>query len=164
MYLVPLPSYSNHCLKHSITDLKDFWGYILGILTILKLFINIFSFLRTWSCDILDFDHRRKAASHRRPIYDDFSGWRGERCSYRLIIFRKSLFVHHFIKDLKDYRVEFSFKFFFYDRPFLSHLCTKNSVLLKVSKFRKQIFLLSFEPKNERNYFLISALRMYSSN
>ena len=29
---------------------------------------------------------------------------------------------------------------------------------IKVSKFRKQIFLLSFEPKNERNYFLISAL------
>ena len=28
---------------------------------------------------------------------------------------------------------------------------------LKVSKFRKQIFLFSFEPKNERNYFLISA-------
>ena len=24
---------------------------------------------------------------------------------------------------------------------------------LKVSKFRKQIFLFSFEPKNERNYF-----------
>ena len=29
---------------------------------------------------------------------------------------------------------------------------------LKVSKFHKQIFLFSFEPKNERNYFLISAL------
>ena len=25
---------------------------------------------------------------------------------------------------------------------------------LKVSKFRKQIFLLSFEPKNKQNYFL----------
>ena len=30
--------------------------------------------------------------------------------------------------------------------------------LLKVSKFRKQISMLSFEPKNEQNYFLISAL------
>ena len=27
--------------------------------------------------------------------------------------------------------------------------------LIKVSKFQKQIFLLSFEPKNEQNYFLI---------
>jgi hypothetical protein len=27
---------------------------------------------------------------------------------------------------------------------------------LKVSIFRKQIFLYSFEPKNERDYFLIS--------
>ena len=33
---------------------------------------------------------------------------------------------------------------------------TKNH--LKVSKFQKQIFLFSFEPKNERNYFLDSAL------
>ena len=30
-------------------------------------------------------------------------------------------------------------------------------VVLKVSKFRKQIFLFSFEPKNERNNFLIPA-------
>ena len=30
--------------------------------------------------------------------------------------------------------------------------------ILKVSKFRKQIFLFSFERKNERNYFLNSAL------
>ena len=30
--------------------------------------------------------------------------------------------------------------------------------LLKVSKFQKQISLFSFEPKNERNYFLMSAL------
>ena len=30
--------------------------------------------------------------------------------------------------------------------------------ILNVSKFQKQIFLLSFEPKNEWNYFLISAL------
>ena len=29
---------------------------------------------------------------------------------------------------------------------------------LKVSKFQKQIFLFSFEPKTQRNYFLISAL------
>ena len=34
----------------------------------------------------------------------------------------------------------------------------KDANLLKVSKFQKQIFLFSFEPKNERNYFLISAL------
>ena len=30
--------------------------------------------------------------------------------------------------------------------------------ILKVGKFQKQIFLFSFEPKNKRNYFLISAL------
>ena len=29
---------------------------------------------------------------------------------------------------------------------------------LKVSKFQKQIFLFSFEPKTQRNYLLISAL------
>ena len=30
--------------------------------------------------------------------------------------------------------------------------------ILKVSKFQKQIFLFSIEPKNEQNYFLNSAL------
>ena len=35
---------------------------------------------------------------------------------------------------------------------------------IKVSKFRKQIFLFSFEPKNERNYFLISALASKKSS
>ena len=36
----------------------------------------------------------------------------------------------------------------------------RNRILhfLKVSKFQKQIFMFSFKPKNERNYFLISAL------
>ena len=33
-----------------------------------------------------------------------------------------------------------------------------NGFEVKVSKFLKQIFMFSFEPKNERNYFLISAL------
>ena len=31
---------------------------------------------------------------------------------------------------------------------------------LKVSKFQKQIFLFSFEPKTKQNYLLISALRI----
>ena len=30
--------------------------------------------------------------------------------------------------------------------------------MLKVSKFQKQFFMFSFEPKNERNYFLNSTL------
>ena len=30
--------------------------------------------------------------------------------------------------------------------------------LIKVSKFQKQIFLFSFEPKTQRNYFLLFAL------
>jgi hypothetical protein len=30
--------------------------------------------------------------------------------------------------------------------------------ILKVSKFQKQVFLFSFEPKNEQNYFLNFAL------
>ena len=30
--------------------------------------------------------------------------------------------------------------------------------VLKVSKFQKQIFMFSFEPKNEQNYFVNSAL------
>ena len=34
----------------------------------------------------------------------------------------------------------------------------KNPLFVKVSKFQKQIFLFSFEPKNKRNYFLISTL------
>ena len=41
--------------------------------------------------------------------------------------------------------------------PFSIHVNTKNwttQVLLKVSKFQKQIFLFSFEPKNEQNVFL----------
>ena len=33
-----------------------------------------------------------------------------------------------------------------------------NAGLLKVSKFQKQIFLFSFEPKNKRKYFLNSAV------
>ena len=33
-------------------------------------------------------------------------------------------------------------------------------LLLKVSKFQRQIFLFSFEPKNERNHFLIFAERI----
>ena len=36
---------------------------------------------------------------------------------------------------------------YIYEKPFL-----------KVSKFQKQTFLFAFEPKNERNYFLNSAL------
>ena len=32
--------------------------------------------------------------------------------------------------------------------------------VVKVNKFRKQNVLFSFEPKTERNYFLISALRI----
>ena len=35
---------------------------------------------------------------------------------------------------------------------------------LKVSKFWKQIFLFSFEPKNERNYFFIFAIALGSKN
>ena len=43
----------------------------------------------------------------------------------------------------------------------MAHIPRKQKRLIdivKVSKFRKQIFLLSFQPKNERNYFLIFAL------
>ena len=35
---------------------------------------------------------------------------------------------------------------------------------VKVSKIQKQIFLFSFEPKNERNYFLNSALASKSDS
>ena len=37
-------------------------------------------------------------------------------------------------------------------------LCALTEAHLKVSKFRKQIFLFSFEPKNKRSHFLISDL------
>ena len=40
---------------------------------------------------------------------------------------------------------------------FLIHVYIVVCFILKVSKFQKQIFLSSFPPKNERNYFLISA-------
>ena len=33
-----------------------------------------------------------------------------------------------------------------------------STLIIKVVKFQKQIFLFSFEPKNEQNYFLNSAL------
>ena len=41
---------------------------------------------------------------------------------------------------------------------FSSHICRIQIITsaLKVSKFQKHIFLVSFEPKEERNYFLIS--------
>ena len=38
-----------------------------------------------------------------------------------------------------------------------------NALLLKISKFRKQIFLFSFEPKIERNYFSIGTNCMVHS-
>ena len=43
---------------------------------------------------------------------------------------------------------------------FNSHIALDldNDVSLKFSKFQKHIFLFLLEPKNERNYFLISAL------
>ena len=40
----------------------------------------------------------------------------------------------------------------------------KNIILLKVSWFRKQIFLFSFEPKTQRYYFLIYALASKKSS
>ena len=52
----------------------------------------------------------------------------------------------------------------FFSLILYSKSCKKNKIL-KVSKFRKQILLFSFEPKNEQNYFLISALASeYGSN
>ena len=36
----------------------------------------------------------------------------------------------------------------------------RKCIKLKVSKFQRQIFMFSFEPKTEHNYFLISALRI----
>ena len=37
-------------------------------------------------------------------------------------------------------------------------ICNAQRAILKVSKFQKQFFLFSFEPKTLRNHFLISAL------
>ena len=39
-----------------------------------------------------------------------------------------------------------------------SKTCELKHSTIKVSKFQKQIFLFSFEPKNEQNYFLNSSL------
>ena len=41
---------------------------------------------------------------------------------------------------------------------FLNHSGRNSKTQLKVSKFQKQIFLFSFEQKEEWNYFLNSAL------
>ena len=41
---------------------------------------------------------------------------------------------------------------------FLNHSGRNSKTQLKVSKFQQQIFLFSFEPKNEQNYFLNYAL------
>ena len=46
------------------------------------------------------------------------------------------------------------------DRWLLEPEFLQKMLLLKVSKFQKQIFFFPFEPKNEWNYFLISALRV----
>ena len=40
----------------------------------------------------------------------------------------------------------------------LIYLYNFSWIVLKVSKFQKQSFLISFEPKKERNYFLKFAL------
>jgi len=41
---------------------------------------------------------------------------------------------------------------------FLNHSGRNSKTQLKVSKFQKQIFLFSFEPKSVRKYFLNSVL------
>ena len=46
----------------------------------------------------------------------------------------------------------------------LQPFCSDMKGNLKVSKFRKQIVLFSFEPKTEGNYFLISALASKKSS
>ena len=58
---------------------------------------------------------------------------------YRLIILTKSLFIHLFIKN--NWQIIFT------------QCCH-----VKVSKCQKQIFLFSFEPKNEQIFFFNSAL------
>ena len=47
---------------------------------------------------------------------------------------------------------------FFQPCSFIPFCSSIREEIIKVSKFQKQIFLFSFEPKNEQNYFLISAL------
>ena len=37
-------------------------------------------------------------------------------------------------------------------------MVSHSTIVIKVLKFQKQIFLFSFEPKNEQNYFVNSAL------
>ena len=43
-------------------------------------------------------------------------------------------------------------------RLFIEQVRNLQNYLLKVNQFRKQILKFSFEPKNERKYFSISAL------
>ena len=57
------------------------------------------------------------------------------------------------LENLVNFQAQMSFPV---EKGFFKILTFKEG--LKVSKFQKQIFLFSFEPKNERSYFLISAL------
>ena len=50
------------------------------------------------------------------------------------------------------------FHFLFWQKQMVNNVSMPST--LKVSKFQMQLFLFSFEPKTERNYFLISAQRM----
>ena len=60
-----------------------------------------------------------------------------------------------FFKTLVSLSLLISFDKFWF---FLILFVPISSNLIKASKFQKQIFLFSFEPKNEQNYFLFSAL------
>ena len=97
-------------------------------------------FFPSWTvatCDFI-FCLRAKLAPHNSHMCGFFPSWTDVWCIV------KDPFVY---KKVMRLRLETTNSTF---HEFLDQL--------KVSKFQKQIFLLSFKPKNERKYFLNSAL------
>ena len=74
-----------------------------------------------------------------------------------------------FVRGEKEYRFAINkavIQYFFLRMQKGRHKVEKKELVrsfknyLKVSEFRKQVFLLSFEPKGERNHVLVSGLRI----
>ena len=75
------------------------------------------------------------------------------------VVVCKALFCSHPYIYLHLHTWSFKFEFFFNKGLVFTYaIFSMRMYRLKVSKFQKQIFLFSFEPKNGRNYFLNSAL------
>ena len=100
------------------------------------------------------------------------ASWRGvDECSLTWMLgvwgYNKEIFSALYIlakphTKFGSFSVNIDFSKIFFDCGVLCSTVEMTSI--KVNWFQKQIFLFSFEPKNERNYFLISALASKKSS